>query len=952
MQVAEPKGWEEAAFNLERDVTHDVLTEYSSQLGFYGASRDFIADIMNLYGVDTALNLQLFMAPGPRDPLVFEEEWEVNLESYELAEDPDIGDMIFLNVQATGFQVPFFERIDTKINFDDANNLDGGTLPIYPPNVVTMHSYNIDKSFEGRFEIDSLFHGGLIVTTPETRFLSITIGWPVVTDEINDFFTLGSGFLSEQQRVNFFEAKEAGTFDVDINIDATLKINRDIGDFDRVKWQWIFQKNDEPQTILAERTDNGVSQYEEDLAATHTAIIPINLGDRLYVYGNVEITDITGNLLGFYQFSPFIKFKAGTFMTVSGSTSIPSNQVNCQLIHNSFAKACDSITGVNNSFYSEYLGLTSLGYASDGEFGFFALTSGANLRNLVDRDMVVSFKQLFDSLNAITPIGAGLDVIDGRTVIRIEHITHFYDSSSVLTFDNISGMKTTIATEVYFKTIEIGYSKGLPEDIGGLLEPNVKKEYATILKRTGVKGSFVSDFVASGSLIEQQRREAADSKDARFDKDIFIVALNRSNIALAERDENYTVVNNRPHADTAYNLRLSPAMNLLRQGPVINGGLIKKIGSKYKLLTNDGNFAMQTTASHDDSGNFNKQLLDESADIPWNYEEDLHGGVVPLYKDLFSDNILDPVIWNDTDVNDILAEQGGLLKITLDDNTHNLNTLSTTGIRTFPPFYLGKVVAQIDVKMTDYAGTGDASFIFFNINRDNESSIGVNDAQVLIGRTAGFNNDQGFRCQVHASNVLQEDFNDDPKADLSQWQTVKIVVETNNDIKFYKWANNQWTQIGSTVNHNIRLSMDLRTVIKYKRINGADESNTFHLRNWYISDEDYASQYPDVGLISVVKPLFKPFLFEFTHPLSFRDFKILKTPAGRKMAITFSTDGVNFKKGYIKTLEYNQVSAVGTFTLIEANDVPADIIDTDIGYLIYNDTGYLLLNEGGRLIVN
>ena len=630
LTISEPIGWQEANFKLTRQDSHDIVFSYSSDLGFYGSGigfdggRDYIQNIVDLYGIDTILDIELYTAVGEMAAFEFQEIWTVNLEDYTLEDHKELGLVLYCQLEQKGFQSVFEKRFDSKVDLLRSDNLDGGDLMTYAPHRVTMHSREIKKDFEGLFEFDSIKFGGVDITDSRTRRLSIVVGWPVITDEINDFLTLGSGFQIDSQRINFFVAKEEGNFLIDINLNARLSIDRIIGDFDIVGWKWLFQKNEEPPIIINQRLDTQVSQYEEELTAVFNTTVSLKLGDKLYFYGAVDIDDVTRNLLGLFHFHPLIKFLAGSFMTMTGVTSIPTNRIDSHLIHDAFAKVCDSITGQNNSFYSEYLGHTSIphrSYVADGEFSFYAVTNGASLRNLANRDVTTTFKDLYENLNAITPIGIGIEEIDGQKVVRLEHVSHFYDKATEMSFSNVANPVVKVAKNQYFKSIEIGYTKGLPEDVGGLNEPNVKKEYDTALKVVGEKKSILSKFIASGSLIEQQRREPADSKDSRYDNDLFIVSLNRTDITLTEKDEGYSLVSNVESSGSAYNLRLSPAMNLLRQGVLLNVGLIKKTGTKYKLVTNEGNFTMETTASHSDSGNFDQAILGEGDDILWNYAE-------------------------------------------------------------------------------------------------------------------------------------------------------------------------------------------------------------------------------------------------------------------------------------------------------------------------------------------
>jgi hypothetical protein len=194
----------------------------------------------------------------------------------------------------------------------------------------------------------------------------------------------------------------------------------------------------------------------------------------------------------------------------------------------------------------------------------------------------------------------------------------------VLNLDHVRGIKRSIAKDKYFNQILIGYDEWQPEDINGLDEFNTKHTYTTGFKTIGNPLALTSKIIASGSLIEVIRRnqfDATNTTDTKYDESLIIVALNQSNPAIAEKNENFPTVNNLLSPETAYNLRLSPARNLLRNGARINGSLLKKLGSSYVFQSGEGNYIMESIESDNLPGNYDNELLKENQNITWAYAD-------------------------------------------------------------------------------------------------------------------------------------------------------------------------------------------------------------------------------------------------------------------------------------------------------------------------------------------
>ncbi len=366
----------------------------------------------------------------------------------------------------------------------------------------------------------------------------------------------------------------------------------------------------------------------------------LSANDKVFLYGAVNMGGTYERMLVNTKVAYGVGYtlNAGSFINISADT-IGSSSVGPSLrIHDVFQNLINKLTNRDDSFYSEFFGYVGCPYhtyASKGCGADFVVLNGFNLRDfpLDERPLQLSFRDLYDSMDAIFGLSLSLETIGGVEKIRIEQLNYAYTKEAILTFDNISGLKRSISKDKFFTQIEVGYTTWQPEEINGLDEFASKRTYTTPLKTIGSPLLLQSKVIASGSIIEVTRRlqyNATATTDSKYDSELFIIALNNSDPTIAEKNENFGTVNNLLSPETAYNLRLSPVRNLLRNGNKINGSLLKYLGYDLKFQAGEGNFLVQSDLNGSCPGNFNNELLTENQNIPWAYAD--IGEVDPIWE--------------------------------------------------------------------------------------------------------------------------------------------------------------------------------------------------------------------------------------------------------------------------------------------------------------------------------
>lgn len=665
-----------------------ITFEYSSSLQFrhanksYDGGAEFILFILDKYGPDEGIKLTVEVSDHNK-PFEVVFEGRLNLEDIIETE----GGVECIAEQEDFFTI-FNQRTGLQVSFKDNLSVDGVSLQEYLPYTLNMHSKVLVKQTRAETPQEIplpptpthsfIINAGLpgfpdptktgFGTQPATEFVSRTsyvqfdFSAPS-TDELKNYWKVGSG-ASTEEPPEIYTASEAGThtfdlllkleilistqhltpmetamstcfFDPDIGLYAgTLDdtfidfhfIVRDAMDTEKYSQVVSWGHFDSCGNISDVLTSDDVAFYIPDLE--------LEVDDRVYFYATVRMEAKYERLLADSKIQYWVGYllDAGSYLKITGKTFTEATTAPAMRVHDVFANLCNKLTNRNDSFYSEdfgYIDAPYHSYTEDGVYSDFAIQNGFNIRNFpwVDRPLQLDFTTLFDSLDAILGLSLNLEVINGLPTIRIERLSYAYSTDVVMTLDYIKGIKRTLDKSKYYNQIQVGYENSLPQEINGLDEFATKHVYTTDLRTIGNTLTLISKVIASGSLIEVTRRSqynATLTTDTEYDNNLFIVALNHENPAIAEKNENFAQVNNLLSPETAYNLRLWPAFNLLRNGNRINGGLLKKLGSQYKFQSGEGNYKVEMEFNDSEityPGSYNGDLLIGGTNINWAYAD-------------------------------------------------------------------------------------------------------------------------------------------------------------------------------------------------------------------------------------------------------------------------------------------------------------------------------------------
>lgn len=323
---------------------------------------------------------------------------------------------------------------------------------------------------------------------------------------------------------------------------------------------------------------------------THTEVITLLPGEKLWLTYFISYTKNT-NFLANYS----VELDAGCYFKAKTLSKCDDSTADGYLIHETLSRITESITNNVLKVKSSYYGrVDSLPYSfgTNGCGGLRSIHNGLNIRKakLTDGSAPKLFVSMDDMLKGLVPIdNVGVGYENG--VIRIEDWKYFYNNNVTLRCTGINNLKKQLYEAEHYSIFSVGYKKWEAEEYNGLDELLTKREF-----RTGIDGvqntlEKLSSFIGSGYAIEVTRRRGVDSKDWRYDNDVFIICLVKIMGNYESENNNITTPLNIIDPATVFNYRLSPSRNAMRWFDRIMAA-VKKLnaGTKLTFSAGDGNY--------------------------------------------------------------------------------------------------------------------------------------------------------------------------------------------------------------------------------------------------------------------------------------------------------------------------------------------------------------------------
>lgn len=593
------KNWKDIKPSLIRnDTLRGVVSEYTNTFYFVKDARNRIRDIEERYGLDAIVYLKIEIGNESGHKGSFKQigsELKANFSKTYTIDETSVK----LSFSPSSFQELILSRIDLNVNHNTLKSID-------------------DVEFQGieNNRVDVLYHTREIV---ETGTYKSGLNYESIQSS-NKFLYVFPSLDIEAQDSDTFQSSFSQIYASSGGVDLT---GFEEGSVIRKS------QNDRSFKFKLEGSITLYSQGAENSRNVNLTLLKLDEFDN-YIFGaSVQCSDIYSMLstqprqliIPYSEVDVSLKKGESLMIAIFVGTSVGANPVTTfieasslsltiesvvidaptpgkgVLIHDAFKRNLQIITGFNEPFYSKLYGRQSQGYERNGEHSGTLIASGLMIRNFpyVKSKLNTSLKDLFQSTNAIYNTVASIK----GDKLCIEKYEDVFDLNHSIVVEDVKDILMELVDKQHFLKIVTGCKDYEYEEINGINSFNASREYACPLSSATETLNNESIYRFDDYGIEFARRKKYDSSqttDTRYDEDNFLIRAYETlpNNFNCERDEDFSLIEGIYSPSTSYNLKISPARNLIRWGNVIMSGLNKKTSGYLKFIKGDKNTNLKT----------------------------------------------------------------------------------------------------------------------------------------------------------------------------------------------------------------------------------------------------------------------------------------------------------------------------------------------------------------------
>lgn len=226
-------------------------------------------------------------------------------------------------------------------------------------------------------------------------------------------------------------------------------------------------------------------------------------------------------------------------------------------------------------------------------------TCGNAIRGFDDAVLKTSFDNFYNSRSIID--AAGMNADEATKTVFIELRKWYFDTTDPIDLGVITNLKISVAKELIFNTLKIGYPEQDYDTVNGKNEFNNTSQFTTIITRITRELDMTSSARADGYGIEKLRMDYfnRDSVDSSSDNDVFVL-----NIEDEPREDGYYHLRRPPYnpikgvisPSTLFNIEdLTPKRLLLTNGDYLHSCINGFEGTDLIFQTTDKNAELSTT---------------------------------------------------------------------------------------------------------------------------------------------------------------------------------------------------------------------------------------------------------------------------------------------------------------------------------------------------------------------
>ena len=621
LTIVEPIGWNNDEKEFARNEEyHGIFAKFSNNLKFIEDGADYINFAREILGINAPLKLTKHIKHPQTDHWVREYWGYLDMSTWS-EEDGQVS----IKFNSGGLEELIKARENETVEIDRLYTMDGKPLPELQTHEVLNEGRRIflKSKWEDNTSVNDV---NIRVYSDDGNTRSKSMGFP-----LNN--VVSSHEQSQSVIPEAYGNKNTGTTGMMIlaNFDRTrtlivkgrdLKLkpfiydgyNPGIG----VEWNWayfkvcltVFEngidydvKERIPLLHFGHGTNEGALVYNPQVTNIHNNLlsipdfereITVNEGESVAIEILIE-ADLKNYATSRARFYVKVSETQGDVFVEEDSFFEPSKS-KFVFVHDLIDRLCAICSNQQGVFKSNYFGRTDIGYQQNGFGAFVGASHGFWIRGFdklpvstedspnLFKPLTTSLKDAIDSCSAVFNVGMGIEEINKKERIRLEHLGYFYNNNVTIRLPNqVKKLKRYESVKHYFSAVEVGYEMGGDyQEAQGLDEPNGKSNFTTIITKIKETYSKISKYRADSYGKEFARRKPKslfDSLDTQYDQDIWLQDLKKgiTSVYLERKwQDDFDVIPTGVFApETATNLRFSPFNIMLRHGWVIASGLAK-----------------------------------------------------------------------------------------------------------------------------------------------------------------------------------------------------------------------------------------------------------------------------------------------------------------------------------------------------------------------------------------
>jgi hypothetical protein len=384
-------------------------------------------------------------------------------------------------------------------------------------------------------------------------------------------------------------------------------------------------------TVITDPEDTATIDFD----VQKTFSVQLNDGEKIWPVFILETTDLLQKPPGSTPITSYdsllISLTADSYFKANQASVTEASPATADLIHEAGSRIIEHITNNQLKLKSSLYGRTDsqpFSFPADGCNGLLAILNGLLLRRAVLQDgskpkVFTSFKKMYDSLNALDCIGAGIEYDEAHVpFVAIEDILHFYQPKIVFIADHINEVTVSIKTDRIYNNFNLGFDKFETESVNGLDAIHTKRQYRTPIVNTDQTIEKICKYIFDGYAIEVTRRKYGITDDWRYDQDIFGLCLKRGKGNLYTQFTGNTSITWLSH--------ISIQVPLVIQNLNIQTGFVLRYnGVDYDILNASffgGFLQLNVTPNFPANGTFANQLITIYSSTPDEFGLDVEQG--------------------------------------------------------------------------------------------------------------------------------------------------------------------------------------------------------------------------------------------------------------------------------------------------------------------------------------